>query len=88
LAAQWCKITAIVAINYGGTQVDEDVRDRKVVDEWFRNKYTLRLLKKDMEVTSKYRFDEKFNTGGTFGVNFAGVGGLDHSLQLSHERLE
>ncbi len=65
----------IVAIIYGGTQVDEDFRDRKVVDEWFQNKYKLRLMKKDLEVTSKYRFDEKFNTGGTFGVNFATIGG-------------
>ncbi|MDH4018835.1 MAG: hypothetical protein OEU84_04475 [Xanthomonadales bacterium] len=65
----------IVAIIYGGTLVDEDFRDRKVADEWFQNKYNLRLMKKDLEVTSKYRFDEKFNTGGTLGVNYASVGG-------------
>ncbi|SHI79613.1 glyceraldehyde-3-phosphate ferredoxin oxidoreductase [Malonomonas rubra DSM 5091] len=65
----------IVAIIYGGTLVDEDFRDHKVADEWFQNKYNLRLLKKDLEVTSKYRFDEKFNTGGTLGVNYASVGG-------------
>ncbi len=65
----------IVAIIYGGTLVDEDFRDRKVADEWFENKYSLRVMKKDLEVTSKYRFDEKFNTGGTLGVNYASVGG-------------
>jgi len=65
----------IVAIIYGGTLVDEDFRDRKVVDSWFENKYNLRLIQKDMEVTAKYRFDDRFNTGGTFGVNFAGMGG-------------
>ena len=65
----------IVAVSYGGTLVDEDFRDRKVADEWFQNKYNLSLVKKDLEVTSKYRFDEKFNTGGTFGVNYASVGG-------------
>jgi glyceraldehyde-3-phosphate dehydrogenase (ferredoxin) len=65
----------IVAIIYGGTLVEEDFRDRTVADQWFRNKYNLQLMKKDLEVTSKYRYDEKFNTGGTFGVNFAGVGG-------------
>lgn len=65
----------IVAIIYGGTLVDEDFRDRKVADQWFENKYNLRLMKKDLEVTSKYRFDEKFNTGGTLGVNYASVGG-------------
>ena len=65
----------IVAIIYGGTQIDKDFRDRKVADEWFENKYNLRLMKKDLEVTSKYRFDEKFNTGGTLGVNYTSVGG-------------
>ena len=65
----------IVAIIYGGTSVNEDFRDRKVVDEWFRNKYDLHLMQKDLEVTTKYRYDEKLQTGGTLGVNYAGVGG-------------
>ncbi|MDW7646380.1 MAG: aldehyde ferredoxin oxidoreductase N-terminal domain-containing protein [Desulfuromonadales bacterium] len=65
----------IVAIIYGGTSVNEDFRDRKVVDEWFRNKYDLHLMQKDLEVTTKYRYDEKLQTGGTFGVNYAGMGG-------------
>ena len=65
----------IVAVIYGGTMVDEDFRDHKVVDEWFQNKYNLRLMQKDMEVTRKYRYDEKVASGGTFGVNYAGMGG-------------
>ncbi len=65
----------IVAIIYGGTLVDEDFRDRKVADEWFQNKYNLHLMQKDLEVTTKYRYDEKLKTGGTFGVNYAGMGG-------------
>jgi len=65
----------IVAIIYGGTLVDEDFCDKKVADEWFRNKYSLRLMQKDMEVTAKYRYDEKLKTGGTFGVNYTNVGG-------------
>lgn len=65
----------IVAIIYGGTMVNEDFRDSKVADEWFRDKYNLRLMQKDLEVTTKYRYDEKFNTGGTFGVNYATMGG-------------
>jgi glyceraldehyde-3-phosphate dehydrogenase (ferredoxin) len=64
----------IVAIIYGGTMVDEDFRDSKVADEWFRNKYNLRLAQKDLETTGKYRYDEKVGTGGTFGVNYATVG--------------
>jgi glyceraldehyde-3-phosphate dehydrogenase (ferredoxin) len=65
----------IVAIIYGGTVINDDFRDNKVADEWFRNKYNLRLLHKDMETTSKYRYDEKVGTGGTFGVNYATMGG-------------
>jgi len=65
----------IAAVIYGGTYVDEDFRDRKVADGWFESKYKQRLLAKDLEATTKYRFDPKFNTGGTFGVNYAGMGG-------------
>ena len=65
----------IVAIIYGGTLVDEDFRDKKVADDWFQNKYNLRLMQKDTEVTTKYRYDEKLETGGTFGVNYSNVGG-------------
>lgn len=65
----------IVAIIYGGTYVVEDFRDHKVADEWFQNKYSLRLMHKDIETTSKYRYDEKVGTGGTFGVNYATMGG-------------
>lgn len=65
----------IVAVIYGGTVVNEDFRDRKVADEWFRDKYNLRLVEKDLQATSKYRYDEKVGTGGTFGVNYATMGG-------------
>jgi glyceraldehyde-3-phosphate dehydrogenase (ferredoxin) len=64
----------IVAVIYGGTVVDDDFRDHKVADEWFRTKYQMRLAQKDLETTSKYRFDAKVGTGGTFGVNFATMG--------------
>jgi len=65
----------IVAVIYGGTMVNEDFRDKKVADEWFRNKYDMHLMQKDLESTSKYRYDEKVGTGGTFGVNYATMGG-------------
>ncbi len=63
----------IIGIIYGGTHIDEDFRDRKVADEWFQDKYDKKLAAKDIEVTTKYRFDPNFDTGGTFGVNFATV---------------
>jgi glyceraldehyde-3-phosphate dehydrogenase (ferredoxin) len=65
----------IVAVIYGGTAVTEDFRDNRVADEWFKDKYNLRLVEKDMEATRKYRYDEKLHTGGTFGVNYATMGG-------------
>ncbi|MFQ3620428.1 MAG: aldehyde ferredoxin oxidoreductase C-terminal domain-containing protein [Spirochaetales bacterium] len=65
----------IGAIVYGGTVVDEDFRDRKVADAWFEEKYKQKLAVKDFEATTKYRFDPRFETGGTFGVNYATIGG-------------
>lgn len=63
----------IAAIIYGGTYVDEDFRDRNVADTWFQDRYQKKLSAKDMETTTKYRYDPAFNTGGTFGVNFASI---------------
>ncbi|MBF0225674.1 MAG: aldehyde ferredoxin oxidoreductase [Desulfobacterales bacterium] len=65
----------IVSIIYGGTFIDEDFRDRKVADQWFINKYQKKLAAKDIEATAKYRFEPKFETGGTFGVNYATLAG-------------
>jgi len=60
----------IAAVIYGGTFVDEDFRDRKVADKWYEEKYNQHMAAKDFEATKKYRFDPKFDTGGTFGINF------------------
>ncbi len=65
----------IVGIIYGGTYLDEDFRDRKVADDWFVEKYEKKLAAKDIEATTKYRFDPNFQTGGTFGVNYSTLGG-------------
>ena len=65
----------IVAVIYGGTFIDKDFRDRSVADEWFVDKYQKKLAAKDLESTTKYRFDPKVETGGTFGVNYATMGG-------------
>ena len=65
----------ICSIIYGGTFIDDDIRDRNVVDGWFEAKYQKKMTAKDFEATTKYRFEPKFNTGGTFGVNFATIGG-------------
>ncbi|MCU0849341.1 MAG: aldehyde ferredoxin oxidoreductase [Spirochaetes bacterium] len=65
----------ICAVIYGGTFIDEDFRDRTVADSWFQDRYDKKLAAKDLEATTKYRYDEKFSTGGTFGVNFASLAG-------------
>ncbi|NLV67051.1 MAG: aldehyde ferredoxin oxidoreductase [Spirochaetes bacterium] len=65
----------LAAIIYGGTFIDQDFRDRTVADQWFVDKYNKKLAAKDLEATAKYRFEENFNTGGTFGVNYATLGG-------------
>lgn len=65
----------LASIIYGGTHIDEDFRDRRVADEWFINKYQKKLAAKDIEATTKYRFDPNFDTGGTFGVNYATMKG-------------
>ncbi|TFG64780.1 MAG: aldehyde ferredoxin oxidoreductase [Spirochaetales bacterium] len=65
----------ITAIIYGGTFIDEDFRNRQVADQWFSDKYEKKVAAKDFEATTKYRFDPKFGTGGTFGVNYSTLKG-------------
>jgi glyceraldehyde-3-phosphate dehydrogenase (ferredoxin) len=65
----------LAAIIFGGTVIDDDFRDRKVADQWFQDRYQKKLLAADLEATVKYRFDPAFETGGTFGVNYATIGG-------------
>lgn len=84
----------IVAVIYGGTYIDEDFRDRHVANQWFEEKYQKKLAAKDIEATTKYRFDPNFNTGGTFGVNYATLYGKLFSFNYNSvywdedERLE
>lgn len=63
----------IIGIIYGGTQLSDDFKDRSVADQWFKDKYNQRMAAKDLEATTKYRYDPRFNTGGTFGVNYASM---------------
>jgi glyceraldehyde-3-phosphate dehydrogenase (ferredoxin) len=65
----------LASVIYGGTYLDEDFRDRKVADSWFEDKYNKKMAAIDIEVTTKYRYDENFLTGGTLGVNYATMKG-------------
>jgi glyceraldehyde-3-phosphate dehydrogenase (ferredoxin) len=77
----------IVAIIYGGTYVDEDFRDRNVADSWFQDRYQMKLSAKDLQATTKYRYDPDFNTGGTFRSKFCNNPGLHYSIQLQNHIL-
>lgn len=65
----------IAAIIYGGTFISDDFRDRSVADKWFEDKYNMKMAAKDLEATTKYRFEPHFETGGTFGVNYSTLAG-------------
>ncbi len=75
LGSKMLREHGIAGVIYGGTFIDEDFRDRTVADQWFENKYHQKLAAKDLEATTKYRFEPNFKTGGTFGVNFTTLGG-------------
>ncbi len=46
-----------------------------MADQWFEDKYNQRMAAKDIEATTKYRYDPGVETGGTFGVNYAAMSG-------------
>jgi glyceraldehyde-3-phosphate dehydrogenase (ferredoxin) len=75
LGSQLLQQHGIASVIYGGTVVNEDFRDRKVADEWFKDRYKMSLAAKDLAATAKYRFKEDVETGGTFGVNYATLKG-------------
>ena len=77
----------LVGIIYGGTHIDEDFRDRAVADQWFQDKFNQKMAAKDMAVTTKYRYDPKLTTGGTFRCQLRRHGRRYPGLQLPHHPL-
>ncbi len=75
LGTKLFKEHGIAAVIYGGTHITEDFINKNVADKWFQDRYEKKLAAKDVEATTKYRFEPKFQTGGTFGVNYATMGG-------------
>jgi glyceraldehyde-3-phosphate dehydrogenase (ferredoxin) len=61
----------IAAIVYGGDFEDEDISDRAEADGYFKDMFSKKMLLEDLEATTKYRYDPKWKSGGTFGVNFS-----------------
>jgi glyceraldehyde-3-phosphate dehydrogenase (ferredoxin) len=60
----------IAAVCFGGDYEDIDLTDRKLVDTLSAERFGKPLKLVDLEKTTKYRFDPKFKTGGTFGSNY------------------
>ena len=63
----------VCAIVYGGDFEDEDLEDRAEADGFFQKKFSKNMKLVDLEATTKYRFDPKWSSGGTFGVNYASL---------------
>ena len=65
----------LFGVVFGGSFLDRDLDDRKLADRYFQRRYEMRMAFKDRQSTKKYRYDPELETGGTFGVNFASLGG-------------
>jgi glyceraldehyde-3-phosphate dehydrogenase (ferredoxin) len=61
----------VCAIIYGGDFEDEDLTDRAEADGYFKDRFSKKMKLVDLEKTTKYRFDPKWASGGTFGVNYS-----------------
>lgn len=63
----------VCAIVYGGDFEDEDLTDRAEADGYFQKRFSKQMKLVDLEATTKYRFDPKWSSGGTFGVNYSSI---------------
>lgn len=79
----------IVGMIYGGDHKRPDRLDENIdhIDKGFKEKHGKKMLPFTLESTTKYRFDPKFDTGGTFGVNFARLKELMFSFNYSSVHL-
>jgi glyceraldehyde-3-phosphate dehydrogenase (ferredoxin) len=61
----------IAGIVYGGDFEDDDLSDRAEADGYFKEMFSKKMVIEDLEATTKYRYDPKWKSGGTFGVNYS-----------------
>ncbi|MBI2897386.1 MAG: aldehyde ferredoxin oxidoreductase [Deltaproteobacteria bacterium] len=84
----------VCAIVYGGDYEDEDLTDRAEADGYFEERFSKNMKLVDLEATTKYRYDPKWSSGGTFGVNYSSLSDMMLSFNYRsvawprHERLE
>ncbi len=63
----------VIAIVFGGNFERKEIKEKlslKKLNEIFKKKFGKEMIKVIFEKTKKYRYDEKINTGGTFGANY------------------
>ena len=61
----------IVAIIYGGDYKDDSLTNINEFNKYFQDKFQKKMMIKDTEATTKYRYDPKYKSGGTLGVNYS-----------------
>jgi len=66
----------ICALVYGGDFEDQDLVDRAEANGYFQKRFSKEMKLVDLEATTKYRYDPKFHSGGTFGVNYSRLADL------------
>ncbi len=66
----------VCAVLYGGDFEDEDLTDRAEANGYFQRRFSKDMKLVDLEATTKYRYDPKFHSGGTFGVNYSKLADL------------
>ncbi len=77
LGSQLIQNHGIAGIIFGGDEKipHENLQDKEKIDSLFQEEFGLNMLPEDLAATKKYRYDEKFKSGGTLGVNFTKIGG-------------
>ena len=63
----------LVAIMFGGDYVDPNAIKTKELDPYFQEHFGNKMVKVDMAMTTKYHYDPKIKSGGTFGSNYTNL---------------
>ncbi len=63
----------IVAIMFGGDYVDPHAPKAKELNPYFEEHFGDKMVKVDMAMTTKYHYDPKIESGGTFGSNYTNL---------------
>ncbi len=63
----------IVAIMFGGDHVDPHALKTKALNPYFEEHFGDKMVKVDMAMTTKYHYDPKIDSGGTFGSNYTNL---------------